>query len=61
MPLFIVEQDLASGALVTTLQQYRLPEQGIYAVYPQRAFLPAKLKVFLEYLEEKLVLKSKAW
>jgi DNA-binding transcriptional LysR family regulator len=61
MPLFIVEQELSSGALVTTLQQYRLPEHGIYAVYPQRAFLPAKLKVFLEYLEEKLELKNKIW
>ncbi len=61
MPLFIVEQELSSGALVTTLQQYRLPEHGIYAVYPQRAFLPAKLKVFLEYLEEKLELESQVW
>jgi DNA-binding transcriptional LysR family regulator len=61
MPLFIVERELASGALVTTLQQYRLPEHGIYAVYPQRAFLPAKLKVFLEYLEEKLAPKSQTW
>jgi len=61
MPLFIVEQELASGALVTTLEKYRLPEHGIYAVYPQRTFIPAKLKVFLDYLEEKLVLKSQIW
>lgn len=61
MPLFIVEQELASGALVTTLEQYRLPEHGIYAVYPQREFMPAKLKVFLNYLEQKLSQKSQTW
>ena len=61
MPLFIVEQELAAGALVTTLEQYRLPEHGIYAVYPQRTFIPAKLKAFLDYLEEKLALKSQIW
>jgi DNA-binding transcriptional LysR family regulator len=61
MPLFIVEPELSSGALVTTLEQYRLPEHGIYAVYPQRAFIPAKLKVFIDYLEEKLERKSQIW
>ena len=61
MPLFLVEQELNSGALVTTLEQYKLPEHGIYAVYPQRSFIPEKLKVFLNYLEEKLVLKNQRW
>lgn len=61
MPLFIVAQELASGTLMTTLQQYNLPEHGIYAVYPQRTFIPAKLKVFLDYLDEKLALKNKNW
>lgn len=61
MPLFLVDQELASGVLVPTLKQYRLPEHGIYAVYPQRTFIPAKLKVFLDYLEEKLTMKSQIW
>ena len=61
MPLFLVEQELANGTLVTTLEQYSLPEHGIYAVYPQRKFIPEKLKVFLDYLEEKLTLNSRIW
>lgn len=61
MPLFLVEQELASGALITILEQYRLPEHGVYAVYPERAFMPAKLKVFLDYLEQKLSQKGQFW
>jgi len=61
MPLFIVEPELACGKLVPILQQYHLPEHGIYAVYPQRAFIPEKLRVFLDFLEQKLAQKSQGW
>lgn len=61
MPLFSVESELASGALVTILDQYHLPEHGIYAVYPQRAFIPAKLRAFLEFLEQKLSRINQSW
>jgi len=61
MPLFLVEPELASGELVTVLEQYNLPKHGIYAVYPQKAFMPAKLKVFLDFLEQQLSLKSQSW
>jgi DNA-binding transcriptional LysR family regulator len=61
MPRFLVKSELTSGSLVTILEQYRLPEHGIYAVYPQRAFIPAKLRVFLDYLERKLSQKSQFW
>jgi DNA-binding transcriptional LysR family regulator len=58
MPLFIVEQELASGTLLPVLEQYQLPVHGIYAVYPQQTFIPEKLNVFLDYLEEKLNLNK---
>ena len=41
MPLFLVEHEIT---LIPILKQYRLPEHGIYAVYPERAFMLAKLK-----------------
>ncbi len=61
MPLFLVEHEIGNGTLIPILEQYRLPEHGIYAVYPERAFMPAKLKVFLDYLEQKLSDKSQIW
>lgn len=61
MPLFIVEKELISGELIPILEQYHLPEHGIYAVYPQREFMPAKLRVFIDFLERKLAYKSQYW
>ena len=61
MPLFIVEAELASGELVAILEPYRLPEHAIYAVYPQREFMPAKLRVFLDFLQQKLLPKHPYW
>jgi len=61
MPLFIVADDLAGGHLQAVLPDYRLPEHGIYAIYPQRAFMPSKLRVFLQFLQSKLITKSACW
>jgi DNA-binding transcriptional LysR family regulator len=50
MPDFIVADDLASGRLFGMLDEY-LPEGGgIYAVYPHRRYLPAKIRVLVDFL-----------
>ena len=61
MPLFLVEDKLANGELVPCLDAYQLPEHGIYALYPQRQFMPEKLKVFLDYLSQKITQSSDRW
>lgn len=61
MPLFIVEPYLKSGELVTLLDDYVLPEHGIYAVYPEREYMPEKLRVWLEFLGEKMADKDEVW
>lgn len=46
--------ELKSGALQIVLPQYRGADKvGIYAVYPCREFMPAKVNAFLEFLNEK--------
>lgn len=50
MPTFIVGDDIAQGRLVEVLSAYRLPEHAIYAVYPQRKYLPAKVLAFVDFL-----------
>ena len=54
LPRFIVESDLQAGRLQTILTDFPLPEHGIYAVYPQRKYLPTKVKVLIEFLRDKL-------
>jgi DNA-binding transcriptional LysR family regulator len=50
MPTFIVGDDIAQGRLVEVLPAYKLPEHAIYAVYPQRKYLPAKVLAFVDFL-----------
>ncbi|WDE06085.1 LysR family transcriptional regulator [Thalassomonas viridans] len=54
IPTFIVGGDIASGNLVPLLTDYNLPMQTFYAVFPERRHLPAKVRVFLDFIIERL-------
>jgi LysR family transcriptional activator of dmlA len=43
---------LQNGKLVPVLQEWTLPSADIYAVYPERANLSAKVTAFIEFLTE---------
>ncbi len=47
-----VRDELANGQLVQLLSDYRSEAIGIYAVYPQRAHLPLKVRAAIDYLIE---------
>lgn len=50
LPDFVVWPLLKSGEIVTLFND-RLPDDaGIYAVYPHRRYLPAKVRAFVDYL-----------
>ena len=50
LPDFIAAPDIAAGRLVTALDE-RIPKGGgIFAVYPHRRYLPAKVRVFVDFL-----------
>ncbi|OWY27412.1 LysR family transcriptional regulator [Herbaspirillum robiniae] len=51
-PTFMIDRHLRSGQLVPILTDYTSPELGIYAVYPSRAHLPAKVRAMLDFLSE---------
>jgi len=53
MPTFLASGDLEAGRLKAVLTDYRLQEYGIYAVYPSRKHLSAKVKAFVDFLAEK--------
>ncbi len=52
-PSFLVDTDLAAGTLVELMPEYRAVELGIYAVYPTRKHVPAKVRALLDFLGER--------
>lgn len=54
LPFFVATQPLREGKLLRVLPRYRLQERGIYALYPSRLFLDAKIKTWVEFLRVEL-------
>ncbi len=50
LPSFVVRDDLKHGRLKVVLTDYALPEYGVFAVYPSRKDLSAKVKAFADFL-----------
>ncbi|MDD2002015.1 LysR family transcriptional regulator [Pseudomonas putida] len=46
-----IHKELASGQLVTVLDEFALPDYDIKAVYPHQRFLPVKTRQFIDYLK----------
>lgn len=49
-PKFVVHEDLKAGRLVRVLDDYMQQGAGIYAVFPHRRHLPARTRVFVDFL-----------
>jgi DNA-binding transcriptional LysR family regulator len=47
-----VSEEVKRGRLVTALDDLAFPGNNIYAVYPERRLLPAKVKFFIEFLRK---------
>ncbi len=52
LPHFLARQGLQSGALVSLFPYYRppQPDNGVFAIYPKRDYLPARVRVFIDFL-----------
>ena len=55
LPDYYVQKHLASGALVSLLDDYREPEESIWALYPHNRQLSPKIRLLVDYLAERLV------
>ena len=60
-PSFLVSQDLAAGTLVELMPNYRSIELGIYAVYPTRKHVPAKVRSLIDFLTTHFSAPNKSW
>ena len=54
LPLWIVADSLSAGRLVTLLPGWQCPPQDFFAVYPSRKYLPQRVKLFLDFLSERI-------
>ncbi|HCJ29280.1 MAG TPA: LysR family transcriptional regulator [Pseudomonas sp.] len=54
LPDYVAVPALQRGSLVRLLPQFRLQEKSIYALYPSRRFLDAKVKTWVEFLKQEL-------
>ena len=50
----LVGEQLREGKLIEVLKDYRSDPIGIYAVYPSRRHLSAKIRSFVDYLANHL-------
>ena len=55
LPDYYVQKYLASGALASLLDDYREPEESIWAIYPYNRQLSPKIRLLVDYLAERLV------
>ena len=56
LPHFLAREGLNSGKLVALYAPYRPPEpeSGVFVIYPKRDYLPAKVKVFVDFMTKAL-------
>jgi len=47
-----VSEEIKKGRLVAVLDGHAFPGSNIYAVYPERRLLPAKVRLFIEFLKK---------
>ena len=46
-----VEAEIAAGTLVSVLEEFAAPPNGIYAVFPQRKHLPLRVRLWIDFLK----------
>jgi DNA-binding transcriptional LysR family regulator len=51
LPRYIVGRDIELGRLQVVMDQYGISPLEIYAVYPHRKYLSAKVRSFLEFIQ----------
>lgn len=54
LPDYYVQAYLQSGELISLLDNYREPDEGIWAIYPQNRHLSPKIRLLVDYLAEQL-------
>jgi DNA-binding transcriptional LysR family regulator len=54
-----IAEDVRAGRLVPLLGDVILPDAHIYAIYPSRCYLPARIRLFVEHLQQQLQMRER--
>jgi DNA-binding transcriptional LysR family regulator len=54
LPDYYIKEHLANGSLITLLDNYKGPDEGIWAIYPQNRHLSPKIRLLVDYLSTHL-------
>jgi len=54
IPTFVAGEAIRQGKLTSLLQDFKSLRMELYAVYSSRRFLPAKIRVFVDFLSKKI-------
>lgn len=54
LPDYYVQPYIESGQLISILDQFREPAEGIWAVYPQNRYLSPKIRLLIDHLAKHL-------
>ena len=60
-PTFIAGHYVLSGQLMQVLTDYQLPEQSIYVVFPDRKYMPSKVRVFIDFIVKEIGKEQPYW
>ena len=51
LPLYVAHKSIESKAVVTLLDGWQLPQQEVHAVFPSPRLIPAKVELFITWLQ----------
>jgi DNA-binding transcriptional LysR family regulator len=54
LPFYTATRPVSEGKLLRLLAAYRLRERTVYALYPSRRFLDAKVRTWVDFLKAEL-------
>jgi DNA-binding transcriptional LysR family regulator len=61
VPTFVAGPDIKAGRLVSVLRDYSMPTKDIYAVFPERKYLPMKVRVFIDFIVDNFGGSDPCW
>ena len=61
LPTFIAGDAIRSGELIALFQDHKMPSKNLYAIYPERNYLPEKVRSFLDFINDILEDGSAHW
>jgi len=61
LPTFIAGAHLAAGRLQRVLPDFPMPEQALFAVFPERRHIPTKVRAFVDFFASHVGHRSPYW